>query len=614
MSYIARRLCAGACIGAAGAGLMLATYEPAQRTTRTLAMIGKGAFRYRRDVRPFDQVLQAKKLVVEAQEGDEGEEAQPTLLKAQPVAQVAQDGQDGQEAQEGQNEVDAQKAQEELEEAKLARTTALRAWQKVAAEDLLVLCIAHGGTYVKFGQYLSTMKRVFPDEVVDTMAPLQDNAGCMAPAAARRVLQEELGDTDELFSEFDPDPIAAASLCQVHAARLRQGGQKVAVKIQREGLAARVQADLDSFALINGCLRWAFPSIDYGFLLPEFQETVSRELDFTTEARNSERVRAMFAAHPEVVVPRVLRATRRVLVMEFKEGVRINEVAELRRRGLDPARVAHALVTAFGRQVHVHGFVQLDPHPGNVLVECLPHGQFRLVLLDHGMYRRLRPSFRRAHSKLWHCLLTGDDAGGRQALRELGVDAGEDDKRYEALSLVLAHRPVGGTPGGTMAPETRARLRETAKEVSAEEINAFVAALPRDLLFVLRGNSIIRGVNAGLGGTGAQRFAATLTTILEGGCVPWTDADAANSPDFHAAVAFERALAAGYPTRAQAWRLWTRLAAVKVTVRTVSMLLAINSHISCYCASVTQFITRLHAMLGGTGQLHGPPLLLAAAS
>ena len=191
------------------------------------------------------------------------------------------------------------------------------------------------------------MQRILTDEVISTLAPLMDNAGEMPFDAVNRVLASELGNPKKYFSSFQVSPIASASLGQVHEATLLSG-ERVAVKVQREGLQASVQADLQTFRAINWALNKFYPSIDYAFLFPEFEVTIRRELDFRQEAKNSTRVKRMFKDAPIVFVPKVIRSTRKVLVMDFAEGFRISDLTSLKSHGIDPARVARALIWAFG--------------------------------------------------------------------------------------------------------------------------------------------------------------------------------------------------------------------------------------------------------------------------
>jgi len=169
----------------------------------------------------------------------------------------------------------------------------------------------------------------------------------------------------------------------------------------------------------------------------------------------------------------------------------------------------------FGAQVHVHGFVHCDPHPGNLMVRRSPSdGRGQLVVLDHGMYRRLSPRFRAGYCRLWKALLSRDDALGARACAELGVSAGA----YDVLSLMLLQRSAKSSSGlgARLSKAEVAQLREKYKDTAAQKINDFMQTLPRDLLFVSRNTNMVRGLNLALGGTARERFRVTGQCAVRG--------------------------------------------------------------------------------------------------
>ena len=169
----------------------------------------------------------------------------------------------------------------------------------------------------------------------------------------------------------------------------------------------------------------------------------------------------------------------------------------------------------FGAQVHVHGFVHCDPHPGNLMVRRSPSdGRGQLVVLDHGMYRRLSPRFRAGYCRLWKALLMRDDALGARACAELGVSAGA----YDVLSLMLLQRSAKSSSGlgARLSKAEVAQLRKKYKDTAAQKINDFMQTLPRDLLFVSRNTNMVRGLNLALGGTARERFRVTGQCAVRG--------------------------------------------------------------------------------------------------
>lgn len=385
-----------------------------------------------------------------------------------------------------------------------------------AADRLLGVCLLHGGLYIKLGQFVASMNHVLPSEYPTTLAACQDRANAVPFDDIRAVVERELGrPLDEAFLEFEASPIAAASLAQVHRA-VAADGRAVACKVQYPKLPTQVAADMRTMRVLATLLSRAFPEHEYTWLLPEFEQSISEELDFRHEARNAAETSANFSDDPRIHVPLVLEelSSERVLTMEFIDGVKLTDAEGLSALGLDGCELAHIVSTAFSKMIFAHGLVHCDPHAGNLLARRLPgddkggapssRRRAQLVLLDHGMYRRLGEPFRRNYSALWTGLLTGDHASGREAALALGVP--NDD--YDALALVLTFRPAGSTLaiGARITKEERRKLRAKYGKLGASDVNAFLERLPRDMLFVMRTWSLVRSLNRALGGTTRQRL------------------------------------------------------------------------------------------------------------
>src|ERR687893_3151176 len=247
-----------------------------------------------------------------------------------------------------------------------------------------------GPTFVKFGQLLSTRPDVVPPDIVFELRHLQDAVTPFPYEQAEQVIQEDLGLTvEQLFLEFDPVPIAAASIGQVHRATLPNGRQ-VAVKVQRPEAPRQIEADLvllyQAARLAKERVR-ALDFIDARGLVDEFARSIRQELDYRLEARNGETLRKNFAGHPHVRVPRVYWSyTRpRVLTLELLEGT---QLADLELLGWAPdqrRRLAEILTEAWMTMIFRHGFFHGDPHPANVLV----FSPERIGLVDFGLAGRL---------------------------------------------------------------------------------------------------------------------------------------------------------------------------------------------------------------------------------
>ena len=247
-----------------------------------------------------------------------------------------------------------------------------------------------GPTFVKFGQLLSMRPDVLPPDIISELRGLQDDVNPFPSDQAADVIREELGQpVERLFREFEAEPMAAASIGQVHRAVL-PNGRRVAVKVQRPGAPRQIEADLtlmyQAARLAKERVR-ALDFVDAQGLVDEFARSIRQELDYRLEARNAETFRKNFAGHPHVRVPRVYWSyTRpRVLTLEYIEGTQLADVDVLGYAPEERRRLAQVLTEAWMAMIFRHGFFHGDPHPANVLV-LSPD---RIGLVDFGLAGRL---------------------------------------------------------------------------------------------------------------------------------------------------------------------------------------------------------------------------------
>jgi ubiquinone biosynthesis protein len=252
-----------------------------------------------------------------------------------------------------------------------------------------------GPTFVKLGQVLSTRGDLLPAEYLKALTHLQDRVGPFPYEQVEQVITEELArSVGKVFLTFEPEPLAAASLGQVHKATL-QDGTVVAVKVQRPGIRAKLADDLDALEEIADVLEGVSEMArryHVKQIVDDFRRTLMQELDYRTEARNLLTLGANLEDFNEIVVPAPVDelTTSRVLVMEFIEGVKIPDIDDERRSQFKGEKLAAQLQKAYMKQICIDGFFHADPHPGNVLLTP----ENNIALLDLGMIGRLSVDMR----------------------------------------------------------------------------------------------------------------------------------------------------------------------------------------------------------------------------
>jgi len=259
-----------------------------------------------------------------------------------------------------------------------------------AAERMRLALEELGPTFIKLGQILSTRPDVIPHAFVHEFEKLQDNVPSFPFEEVLTQISTELGGpVEQFFAEIDPVPLAAASIAQVHRARLRTG-EEVAIKVRRPGIVAVVESDIDALMALAGLAERHVSGselYDPVGLVREFARTIRREMDFTREGHTIEKFRDNFIRTPWMYFPRVYweQSSRGVLTMEYVAGVKVSDRDKLIDQGLDVKLLAHRGADAFLVMVLNHGFFHGDLHPGNVLI--LPDNV--ICLLDYGIVGRL---------------------------------------------------------------------------------------------------------------------------------------------------------------------------------------------------------------------------------
>ncbi len=292
------------------------------------------------------------------------------------------------------------------------------------------------GLFIKVGQLFSIMTNFLPHELRLGLENLQDAVPERPYTQIERRVREELGGPpDEVFATFNKEPEASASLGQVHFATTKDGA-KVAVKVQHWGVGAMVRSDLKTIKRILGIVKLFLNVRGLDNYYREIRSMILEELDFALEATHIEQIAANFKDNEKVRFPRVIAqySTTRVLTLEYVDGIKITDVAQLEQAGLQPAQVVQDLVTAYCQMIFVDGIYHADPHPGNILVQ--PSG--RIVLLDFGAIGYLSSSMRQGISAFFEAIIKADEKQMLRSLREMGfLQVGSDQS--EAASRVIEH-------------------------------------------------------------------------------------------------------------------------------------------------------------------------------
>lgn len=289
-------------------------------------------------------------------------------------------------------------------------------------ERIRRVCEELGPTFIKIGQLASTRPDLIPENIVSELEKLQDKVPPFTFAEAQAILEEELGaKLEEIFREFTEIPLAAASIGQVYAAVLSTG-ERVAVKVQRPQIVSMIETDLeilhDLASLAERRLVWA-NLYQIGDMVEEFARSLRAELDYMIEGRNAEKIARQFGKDPRTHIPKIYWdfTTKKILTMEFVQGVKLNDIEKLLELGYSCKSVAEHVIKIIFQQILIEGFFHGDPHPGNIFV--LP-GEV-ISLIDFGMVGRLTPDMKYHFASIVIAMMRQDTDAMIQAVLKMGI-------------------------------------------------------------------------------------------------------------------------------------------------------------------------------------------------
>src|SRR6266550_2667038 len=334
-----------------------------------------------------------------------------------------------------------------------------------------------GVLMIKLGQFLSSRADLLPEKALAVLASLQDEVPAEPFSHVVSVIEAELGQpVEHLFSALERQATAAASLGQVHQGVLASTGEEVAVKVQRPHIDQLVRMDLNSLKfVIRVITRFVNTGtfIDLRGVYREFERTVYEEIDYITEAANCQRFHEMFKHDPTIYIPRVYEAysSRRLLVLEWIDGIKINDYARLQAQGIDRLEIAHRTVQSYFHQFFEEGFFHADPHPGNIFVKPGTPGTGPIIeFVDFGMVGTIPSSVKQAMKDLFLSFVTRDAETMVEALSQLGfIGKGANLAALESGLRALLEQFYGLTLG---------EVRELDYPEVAEEIGNLLYGQP----------------------------------------------------------------------------------------------------------------------------------------
>ena len=351
------------------------------------------------------------------------------------------------------------------------------------------------------------MNYLLPPEWTTTFIPLQDKCPVSSFESIEEMFRTDTGgELWDYFSEFSPEPIGAASLAQVHLATIKETGQRVAVKVQHPSLEQFSKLDMSLTSFTFSTLKRFFPEYDLEWLSSEIEVSLPKELDFRCEAENACRTKEYFSRIPELplVIPDVIWAQKRILVMKCETGKRLDDLAYMDAEGIDRDEVSATLARIFNEMIFGDGApLHCDPHGGNIAIRKnatrgLGRPNFDIILYDHGLYRDIPTDLRRSYAKMWLAIIDGDM---ERTKKYVGEVAGVGEDKFQLFASAITGRDWSVVSSSIMTPKdpSEQKTMSTAlQEGLLVDLVQMLGQVPRIILLILKTNDLTRSLDENL--------------------------------------------------------------------------------------------------------------------
>lgn len=351
------------------------------------------------------------------------------------------------------------------------------------------------------------MTYLLPYEWTSTFIPLQDRCPVSSYESIEKMFRNDTGeDLKDYFSTFSEEPIGAASLAQVHIATIKENGQKVAVKVQHPSLAEWAPLDMALTKFTFSTLKRFFPEYDLEWLSSEMEVSLPQELDFQREAANAMRTKEHFAQIPELplVIPDVIWAKKRLLVMANEAGARLDDLEYLDSNHIDRDEVSATLAHIFNEMIFGENApLHCDPHGGNLAIRKTarrrPGGaNFEVIIYDHGLYRDIPVSLQRSYAKMWLAVIDGDMPRMKKYAHEV---AGITEEQFPIFASAITGRDYSVVSTSILKSRSdgeKKTMGDALQEGLLSDLVQMLGQVPRIILLILKTNDLTRSLDENL--------------------------------------------------------------------------------------------------------------------